>query len=72
MTDTAEDTIESAKDFADGYKAAEEDARVAFAEIERLRLATDEGSLAQRANRIWEIACQMQGRPIAGAKLFLG
>lgn len=72
MSDTAEDTIESATAFNDGYKAAKEDADAAFAEIERLRTATDEGSLAHRADRMWEIARQMQGRPVAGARLFLG
>jgi hypothetical protein len=42
-------------------------ALAAFAEIERLRMATDEGSLAKRADRMWEIACEMLGRPVAGA-----
>jgi hypothetical protein len=42
-------------------------AQAAFAEIERLRLATDEGSLAKRADRMWEIASEMLGRPVAGA-----
>lgn len=45
-------------------------ARAALAEIERLRMATDEGSLARRANRMWEIACQLQGRPVPGADPF--
>lgn len=72
MSDTAEDTIETVTAFNAGYKSAKEDADVAFAEIERLRLATDEGSLAKRADRMWEIARQMLGRPVAGARLFLG
>lgn len=42
-------------------------ALAAFAEIERLRMATDEGSLAKRADRMWGIACEMLGRPVAGA-----
>ncbi|MCS4088744.1 hypothetical protein [Rhizobium sp. BK176] len=42
-------------------------AQTAFAEIERLRMATDEGSLAKRADRMWEIACEMLGRPVVGA-----
>ena len=42
----------------------------AFAEIERLRLATDEGTLAKRADRMWEIACEMQGHPVPGAATF--
>jgi hypothetical protein len=43
----------------------------ALAEIERLRLATDEGPLARRADRMWEIACEAQGRLAPGAKRFL-
>lgn len=72
MSDTKDDTVGSAKDFDEGYKACREDMMPVFAEIERLRLATDEGSLAKRADRIWEIARQMLGRPVTGARLFLG
>lgn len=46
------------------------DTEAAFAEIERLRMATNEGTLAKRADRMWEIACEMQGRPVPGAALF--
>ncbi|MBY3155339.1 hypothetical protein HFO56_23735 [Rhizobium laguerreae] len=42
----------------------------AFVEIERLRLASEEGSLAKRADRMWEIACEMLGRPVSGAAPF--
>lgn len=44
-----------------------EDFQAAFAEIERLRLVTDEGTIAKRADRMWEIACEMRGRPVPGA-----
>ena len=72
VSDTREDTIETAVAFQEGYKTCKDDMMPVFAEIERLRLATDEGSLAKRADRIWEIACQMLGKPVPGAKLFLG
>lgn len=42
----------------------------ALEEISRLRLATDEGSLAKRADRMWEIAEAVLGRPVPGAKPF--
>jgi hypothetical protein len=45
--------------------------RAALAEIERLRLATDEGTLAKRADRMWEIACEALGKPIPGVRPFL-
>ncbi|MBX5015902.1 Lar family restriction alleviation protein [Rhizobium lentis] len=44
-----------------------DEARSALAEIERLRMATTEGSLAKRADRMWEIACEAQGRSVPGA-----
>lgn len=47
-----------------------DDFSAALAEIERLRLATSEGSLARRADRMWEIACEMRGEPVPGAKPF--
>jgi hypothetical protein len=40
----------------------------AFTGIARLRTATDEGDLTTRADRMWEIACEMLGRPIPGAE----
>ena len=49
MSETAEHTAEWVTGFNEGYSAAKEDANDAFAEIERLRLATGEGSLAQRS-----------------------
>lgn len=72
MSDTREETTVDAESHYKGYKDCQEDMMPVFAEIERLRMATDEGSLAKRADRMWEIARQMQGRPVAGAKLFLG
>jgi hypothetical protein len=45
-------------------------AEAAFAEIERLHMATSEGTLARRAARMREIACEMLGRPIPGAPPF--
>lgn len=56
--------------FSDEHHVPASSAACAFAEIERLRLATDEGTLAKRADRIWEIACEMQGRPAPGALPF--
>lgn len=56
--------------FSDEHHVPASSATCAFAEIERLRLATDEGTLAKRADRIWEIACEMQGRPAPGALPF--
>lgn len=44
--------------------------RKALEEISRLRLATEEGSLAKRADRMWEIAEAALGRPVPGAKPF--
>ncbi len=46
-------------------------AQRAFVEIERLRLATADGTLAKRSDRMWEIACEMLGRPIPGAAPFI-
>lgn len=57
--------------FSDEHHVPASSATCAFAEIERLRLATDEGTLAKRADRIWEIACEMQGRPVPGALRFV-
>jgi len=36
--------------------------RADLAEIARLRLATDEGSLRIRADRMWEIATRREGK----------
>lgn len=44
--------------------------QAALSEIARLRLATGEGTLAKRADRMWEIACEMLGRPVPGAPPF--
>lgn len=57
--------------FSDEHHVPAASATCAFAEIERLRLATDEGTLAKRADRIWEVACEMQGRPVPGAPRFV-
>ena len=72
MSDTREETTLDSESHYQGYKDCQEDMKPIFAEIARLRLATDEGSLAKRADRMWEIARQMLGDPVAGAKLFLG
>jgi hypothetical protein len=72
MSDTQEENVLDAESHYQGYKDCQEDMMPVFAEIARLRLATDEGSLAKRADRMWQIARQMLGDPVTGAKLFLG
>jgi len=72
MSDTKEETSLDAESHYQGYKDCQQDMMPVFAEIARLRLATDEGSLAKRADRMWEIARQMLGEPVPGARQFLG